>query len=620
VEAQAAVQGQEVAAAVDGSAEAAAAAKSDGASSPVPLAELSELVVAGQALTLKMERLYEAQRLLSACTNWQKSVESLRLEMQRGVMPTPNQVSGLLVAAMGTGVVLGHVGDLQAVLLEGRQWCSRAWELLGKPMEEVPVAVLEQAIWEGECIGLQFSELAGLRDRLAALKWHTHVRELFRVVLEAQAIKQQAAATAAAVAEAAGEAMGVVLEGEQVAAATQAAAEAEAAAKAAAAEAVMAESGGEEGTGEGGAAAAEAQDVEMHDADVEGDKVQAVAVGEAGVQQAEGSGAQRQEQPQLQAGGEEEQQQLQQQQEAETDQQPRNDASPSKSKGEAKAAAAAAAALGQVKDPAACGDHPMQETQQDEQQLVAAEQAEQQPEQEQEGQEEEEQGQEQQQREDQKEEQQEVLASPVHVPRPAVVPPLPPMDESGKACLDDAVRMLQVAKSLPVDQALKAVLAEAVAEAEAWNNRASELLEGCSGGGPGAQEVTVADVVERIQEGMAIPFRMPMVHRLHRLLEEHVAWEAAVAALVLPPEQPGWQQQQQQGAQQQLMAAGGVGGPGVMMGQRPAAAVARRMTMAEVQALADVGQASCMASELYEALDELLGKVKGNPGAGRRLG
>jgi hypothetical protein len=80
--------------------------------------------------------------------------------------------------------------------------------------------------------------------------------------------------------------------------------------------------------------------------------------------------------------------------------------------------------------------------------------------------------------------------------------------------------------------------------------------------------------------------RLPGIAHLRQLLEGHLAWEAAVTQLVTPRPQ----------------------GEAAAPGQRP--------PIAELQQLAETAEHSCMASELYDPLDELLLQVGGARGAG----
>jgi hypothetical protein len=75
-----------------------------------------------------------------------------------------------------------------------------------------------------------------------------------------------------------------------------------------------------------------------------------------------------------------------------------------------------------------------------------------------------------------------------------------------KGSLEEAVRLLSLAASLPVDRGLLEVLGRAAAAAMAWQDGAAALLPG-PGGLPSRRGVMVDDVHELIREGKALPFR-----------------------------------------------------------------------------------------------------------------
>jgi hypothetical protein len=75
-----------------------------------------------------------------------------------------------------------------------------------------------------------------------------------------------------------------------------------------------------------------------------------------------------------------------------------------------------------------------------------------------------------------------------------------------KGSLDEAVRLLSLAASLPVDRGLLEVLGRAAAAAMSWQDGAAALLPG-PGGLPSRRGVMVDDVHELIREGKALPFR-----------------------------------------------------------------------------------------------------------------
>jgi hypothetical protein len=75
-----------------------------------------------------------------------------------------------------------------------------------------------------------------------------------------------------------------------------------------------------------------------------------------------------------------------------------------------------------------------------------------------------------------------------------------------KGSLEEAVRLLSLAASLPVDRGLLEVLGRAAAAAMAWQDGAAALLPG-PGGLPSRRGVVIDDVHELIREGKALPFR-----------------------------------------------------------------------------------------------------------------
>jgi hypothetical protein len=175
-----------------GSSEAPAAA-AGGEPQPVTLEELGDLVTEGQGLGVKLERLYEAQRLHSSCHSWQNQVEEVQEAMAAAKeaavedpgsltsedLPSAADLAALLLQGAQTGVALEGLEGLQQVLEEGKGWQAAAAQLLEAPGDAGQVAALQQLLLEGQRSGIAFDELAQVEARLAALQWEGEVRTLF---------------------------------------------------------------------------------------------------------------------------------------------------------------------------------------------------------------------------------------------------------------------------------------------------------------------------------------------------------------------------------------------------------------------------------------------------------
>jgi hypothetical protein len=171
----------------------AATAAGGGEPQPVTLEELGELVTEGQGLGVKLERLYEAQRLHSSCHSWQSQVEEVQEAMAAAKeaaaedpgsltsedLPSAQDLSALLLQGAQTGVALEGLEGLQRVLEEGKGWQAAAAALLEAAGDAGQVAALQQLLLEGQRSGIAFDELAQVEARLAALQWEGEVRALF---------------------------------------------------------------------------------------------------------------------------------------------------------------------------------------------------------------------------------------------------------------------------------------------------------------------------------------------------------------------------------------------------------------------------------------------------------
>lgn len=109
----------------------------------------------------------------AACEGWQEGVESLRQDMAAGQNPSPDRVRDLLLSAAATGAALGHMDDLQAVLLEGRTWQARASAVLQQPTVVAAAAAAVEAdpcasicsAWNADiaaAASMEMNELEGL--------------------------------------------------------------------------------------------------------------------------------------------------------------------------------------------------------------------------------------------------------------------------------------------------------------------------------------------------------------------------------------------------------------------------------------------------------------------------
>lgn len=110
----------------------------------------------------------------SACQSWQRRVEELRCEMGKAAPPEPERVHTLLLTAAATGVALGHVQQLQSVLLEGRTWQTRATDVLER--QEAAAEAAEAAATAGAALRAPGAAAAAEQDaaelRAVIGVWH----------------------------------------------------------------------------------------------------------------------------------------------------------------------------------------------------------------------------------------------------------------------------------------------------------------------------------------------------------------------------------------------------------------------------------------------------------------
>lgn len=86
--------------------------------------------------------------------------------MANGQLPTPNHVQDLLLTAAATGAALGHMDDLQAVLLEGRAWQAKAADVLQQQQEAAAAAAVavesDGVLWGPEAQAAAERDVAAL--------------------------------------------------------------------------------------------------------------------------------------------------------------------------------------------------------------------------------------------------------------------------------------------------------------------------------------------------------------------------------------------------------------------------------------------------------------------------
>lgn len=84
--------------------------------------------------------------------------------MANGQLPTPDHVQDLLITAAATGAALGHMDDLQAVLLEGRTWQAKAAEVLQQQGSSAAAATAGEAevVWSPEAQAVAERDAAAL--------------------------------------------------------------------------------------------------------------------------------------------------------------------------------------------------------------------------------------------------------------------------------------------------------------------------------------------------------------------------------------------------------------------------------------------------------------------------
>jgi hypothetical protein len=94
--------------------------------------------------------------------------------MGKAAPPEPERVHTLLLTAAATGVALGHVQQLQSVLLEGRTWQTRATDVLER--QEAAAEAAEAAATAGAALRAPGAAAAAEQDaaelRAVIGVWH----------------------------------------------------------------------------------------------------------------------------------------------------------------------------------------------------------------------------------------------------------------------------------------------------------------------------------------------------------------------------------------------------------------------------------------------------------------
>lgn len=124
---------------------------------------------------------------------------------------------------------------------------------------------------------------------------------------------------------------------------------------------------------------------------------------------------------------------------------------------------------------------------------------------------------------------------------------------AAKGTLEEALKLLQLAASLPVDRSMLDILAHAAAAAVQWQEGVKALLPGPNGV-PSRRGVTMHEFLGILQAGQALPFRLDGIDKLRTVLAAHNGWEdharkaleqvqaasvaAAAAAVLQVPDRP----------------------------------------------------------------------------------